>query len=187
MVWYPGQEGGRALADLLFGVVSPAGRLPITFPRSEGQLPLRYDHHPTGRGDDYLDGTGEPLFPFGFGLSYTTFAYSSLSVTSVGEPGTLPATVRATITNTGDRNGEEVVQFYLRDELASRTRPVMQLRGFERIHLEAGDSTEVTFTLDSADVALWRDGRWATEPGSFRLMVGASSRDIRLHTRWTLR
>ena len=187
MAWYPGQEGGDALADLLTGKLSPAGRLPITFPISEGQLPLYYDHRPTGRGDDYVDGTGEPLFPFGFGLSYTTFAYDSLRVTSDSAPGTLPLTVRCRVTNTGARDGDEVVQLYIHDEVASRSRPVMALRGVRRVHLAAGVSTEVTFPLRAADLSLYTDdGRWVVEPGSFRVMLGASSKDIRLQQHLTL-
>jgi beta-glucosidase len=188
MAWYPGQEGGYAIGDILRGSIDPGGRLPITFPISEGQLPLVYDHRPTGRGDDYLDGTGEPLFPFGFGLSYTTFEYSDLRVASAGAEGTLPLTVRARITNRGTRTGDEVVQLYVRDEVASLSRPVIQLRGFAKLTLAPGESREVSFPLTAADLAFYGlDGRWVTEPGSFRLMVGASSRDIRLHTRWTLR
>ena len=105
MAWYPGQDGGTALGQLLSGRLEPGGRSPITFPVSEGQLPLYYDHRPTGRGDDYVDGTGEPLFPFGFGLSYTTFAYSGLRVTA---DGTLPITITFTVTNTGSRSGTAV-------------------------------------------------------------------------------
>lgn len=132
---YPGDEGGNAIADVLFGDANPAGRLPITFPVSEGQLPLTYDHKPTGRGDDYVDLTGHPLFPFGYGLSYTTFAYSGLRITPDTIDADGSATVYATITNTGPRAGDEVVQLYIRDLLASVARPVQQLAGFTRITL----------------------------------------------------
>ena len=139
-VWYPGEVGGHAVADVLFGDCNPAGRLPITFPIAEGQLPLSYNHRPTGRGDDYLDLTGQPLFPFGFGLSYTEFDYSALRI----EPATIPAsgtaTVKCRVRNSGQRPGDEVVQLYVRDELASLARPVMQLAGFRRIHLAPGMS-----------------------------------------------
>lgn len=186
--WYAGQEGGSALADVLTGAVDPAGRLPVTFPVREGQLPLHYDHRPTGRGDDYADGTGEPLFPFGFGLSYTTFAYSDLQVVADSGAGRLPVTVRCRVTNNGGREGDEVVQLYLHDELATRDRPVMALRGAVRIHLAAGASQEVTFPLATADLALYGDdGRWVAEPGSVRIMVGASSKDIRLQERLVIR
>jgi len=188
MAWYPGQEGGTEVGRILAGRLDPGGRLPITFPISEGQLPLYYDHRPTGRGDDYLDGTGEPLFPFGFGMSYASFTYSQLSVTAPQGEGALPLTIRATITNTSQRAGDEVVQLYIHDELASLSRPVMQLRGAQRIHLEPGASGQVTFTLTRDDLAMIdRTGRWVVEPGSFRLMVGASSKDIRLQQRVTVR
>jgi beta-glucosidase len=179
--WYPGEEGGRAVADVLFGRENPAGRLPVTFPMADGQLPLAYDHKPTGRGDDYLDLTGMPLFPFGFGLSYTTFAYRDLHVTpdTIGRSGTV--TVGATVTNTGRRAGDEVVQLYVRDLLATVARPVMSLRRFLRVHLEPGASREILFTLGPADLTLLdRDLRPVVEPGRFRVLVGASSEDIRL-------
>jgi beta-glucosidase len=179
--WYPGEEGGHAVADVLFGDYNPAGRLPITFPISEGQLPLYYDHKPTGRGDDYLDLTGQPLFPFGFGLSYTTFAYSALSIepAEIAPNGT--ATVRCRVKNTGARAGDEVVQLYVHDVLASVARPVMQLEGFQRVHLEPGGEKELVFTLSREQLQMLdRDMRWVVEPGVFRIMVGASSKDIRL-------
>ncbi|MBW8773221.1 MAG: glycoside hydrolase family 3 C-terminal domain-containing protein [Gemmatimonadetes bacterium] len=188
MAWYPGQEGGAAVADLLLGEDSPAGRLPITFPISEGQLPLHYDHRPTGRGDDYLDGTGEPLFPFGFGLSYTTFAYYGLSIVPDGAPGTLPVTVTCTITNTGHRAGDEVAQLYVHDELATRDRPVLQLRGVQRIHLTPGEAKQVTFRLTNEELAMLDDaGHWVVEPGAFRVAVGASSKDLRVQGELVLR
>ncbi|MBC8089350.1 MAG: glycoside hydrolase family 3 C-terminal domain-containing protein [Phycisphaerae bacterium] len=179
--WYPGEEGGRAVADVLLGAYNPAGRLPITFPMAEGQLPLYYNHKPTGRGDDYLDLTGQPLFPFGFGLSYTLFEYSGLVI----DPGSINANgsvrVRCTVKNTGVRAGDEVVQLYLKDVLASVARPVMQLAGFSRVELKPGESRELTFTIDRQQLQrLDRDMRWIVEPGVFRVMIGASSRDIRL-------
>jgi beta-glucosidase len=171
--WYPGEVGGRAVADVLFGDYNPAGRLPITFAMSEGQLPLYYDHKPTGRGDDYLDLTGQPLFPFGFGLSYTSFEYSNLRIE--------PTTVRCTVRNTGSRAGDEVVQLYLRDVLASVARPIQELKGFTRIHLAPGEEREVAFPITADDLRMLdRDMRWVVEPGTFRVMVGSSSKDIRL-------
>ncbi|MGD8497208.1 MAG: glycoside hydrolase family 3 C-terminal domain-containing protein, partial [Gemmatimonadales bacterium] len=180
MAWYPGEVGGGAVADVLFGGVNPAGRLPITFPAAEGQLPLTYDHHPTGRGDDYVDLSGRPLFPFGYGLSYTRFEYSDLTV----EPAQIPpdghATVRIRVRNTGGRPGDEVVQLYLHDELASVTRPVQQLAGFRRIRLAPGEEREVAFELGPAQLRMLdAEMRWVVEPGAFRLGVGGSSRDIR--------
>src|SRR6185369_4024765 len=131
--------GGQAVADVLFGDYNPAGRLPITFPIAEGQLPLVYNHKPTGRGDDYLDLTGQPLFPFGFGLSYTTFDYSALSLepATIGPSGT--ATLRCKVKNTGARAGDEVVQLYVHDVLASVAQPLIALKGFQRIHLAPGE------------------------------------------------
>ncbi len=187
-VWYPGEEGGHAVAEVLFGDADPGGRLPITFPVAEGQLPLVYDHLPTGRGDDYLDLTGHPLFPFGFGLSYTTFEYSALAIEPLvmGPHGT--ALVRCRVRNTGSRAGDEVVQLYIRDVLASVARPVMQLEGFRRVHLAPGEETELTFPLSTEHLRMLdRDRHWVVEPGTFRVMVGASSQDIRLRGELTVR
>ena len=179
--WYSGEQGGHAVADVLFGDANPAGRLPITFPITEGQLPLHYDHKPTGRGDDYVDLTGMALFPFGFGLSYTTFGYSDLRIEPAAMAPDGTATVRCTIKNTGTRAGDEVVQLYTRDVLASMARPVMELKGFQRVRLEPGASAEVTFTLGPNELRMLdRDMKWIVEPGAFRVMIGASSKDIRL-------
>lgn len=179
--WYPGEQGGHAIADVLFGDVSPSGRLPITFAMSEGQLPLSYNHRPTGRGDDYLDLTGMALFPFGFGLSYTTFEYSNLRIGSAEITGAGSTTVTCTITNTGTRSGEEVVQLYVRDVLASLARPVMELQGFQRVALGPGQSKDVTFPVGPEQLKMLDDRlNWTVEPGEFRLMIGASSKDIRL-------
>ncbi|MBL0938338.1 MAG: glycoside hydrolase family 3 C-terminal domain-containing protein [Gemmatimonadaceae bacterium] len=177
MAWYPGEEGGPAMADVLFGDVNPSGRLPITFPQREGQLPLTYDHKPTGRGDDYLDGSGAPLFPFGHGLSYTTFAWDSMEVVR-----DTPSSrhVRVLLRNTGKRAGHEVVQLYIRDELTSVSQPLIALKATTRAFLEPGASRWADMTLpDSALALLDRDLKWVVEPGSFRLMLGASSTDIR--------
>lgn len=187
MAWYPGEEGGHAVADALFGESNPAGRLPITFPIAEGQLPLTYRHKPTGRGDDYLDLTGQPLFPFGFGLSYTTFEYSALAIEpAVIGPGGRAA-VRVRVRNTGAVRGEEVVQLYLRDVLTSVARPLMELAGFSRIVLAPGEEREVTFSVGREHLALVdRDLRRVVEPGVFRVMVGTSSKDIRLRGELTV-
>jgi beta-glucosidase len=180
-IWYPGEQGGDAVADVLFGDVNPAGRLPITFPITEGQLPLYYDHKPTGRGDDYVDSSGMPLFPFGFGLSYTTFEYSSLAIDPAAIDPSGTATVSCTVTNTGGRAGDEVSQLYIRDVLASVARPVMELKGFERITLAPRQSAKVTFRLGPEELRILdRDMRWVVEPGAVRVMVGGSSKDIRL-------
>ncbi len=179
--WYPGEEGGHAVADVLLGDYTPAGRLPITFPMAEGQLPLYYNHEPTGRDDDYVDLTGQPLFPFGFGLSYTTFDYSALAIEPASIPPDGTAVVRCRVRNNGARAGDEVVQLYLHQTVASVARPVMQLEGFRRVHLAPGDETEVRFTLSRAQLQMMdRHGRWVVEPGTFQVMIGASSKDIRL-------
>ena len=179
-VWYPGEAGGTAVADVLTGRADPAGRLPITFPLAEGQLPLRYNHKPTGRGDDYVDLTGQPLFPFGYGLSYTAFRYADLVISPASRPGDV-ATIRCRVTNTGPREGDEVVQLYLHQELASVAQPVIRLAGFERIRLRPGESREVTFDLgrDQLEI-LDRDMHRVLEPGDYRVMIGSSSKDIRL-------
>jgi beta-glucosidase len=185
--WYPGEVGGTAVADVLFGDVNPAGRLPVTFPIAEGQLPLRYNHKPTGRGDDYLDLTGQPLLPFGFGLSYTTFEYSSLTIqpSTLGTAGS--ATVSFVVKNTGRVAGDEVAQLYIRDVLASVARPVMQLAGFQRVHLAPGESKTVSIPLSNESLRMLdRDMRWVVEPGTFRIMVGSSSKDIRLRGELTV-
>jgi len=182
-VWYPGDEGGNAVADVLFGDYNPAGRLPVTFPVDVAQTPLYYNHKPTGRGDDYINLTGKPLFPFGYGLSYTNFDYSDLQienpVISKGEQ----TAIHFKITNTGNYDGDEVVQLYIKDLFASVARPVMELKGFQRIHLKKGETKEVSFTitpelLSMLDINLNR----VVEPGEFRIMIGASSNDIRLRT-----
>lgn len=182
-LWYPGEAGGLAVADLLFGDYNPAGRLPITFPVFEGQLPLVYNHKPTGRGDDYVNLTGQALFPFGFGLSYTTFEYSNLTLDKNECLAGDTVIVSCTVTNTGNLAGDEVVQLYLTDELASVARPVKELKGFKRIHLEPGESTEVSLALTpDAFEMLDKNMKKTIEPGNFRLMVGASSKDIRLRS-----
>ena len=180
-VWYPGEEGGNAVADVLFGDYNPAGRLPITFPVFEGQLPLVYNHKPTGRGDDYNNLTGQPLFPFGYGLSYTTFEYSNLDIINKSISATDSTQISLTVRNTGKVAGDEVVQLYLRDELASVVRPITELKAFKRITLKPGEATTVTFSvtpemLSMLDVNLNK----VVEPGDFRIMVGASCKDIRL-------
>jgi beta-glucosidase len=186
-VWYPGEEGGRALAEVLWGDFNPAGRLPITYPLAEGQLPLVYNHRPTGRGDDYLDLPGAPLFPFGHGLSYSTFEYSSLrmSPASIRADGTVQIVCR--VRNAGSRAGDEVVQLYVRDELASTVRPVLQLAGFRRVTLQPGESVDVSFSVGPDQLRMVDGrGRWVVEPGTFRVLIGGSSTDIRLKGAFTV-
>ena len=179
-VWYPGDVGGLAVADVLFGDANPGGKLPITFPRREGQLSLNYNHKPTGRGDEYLDLSGEALFPFGHGISYTRFEYSALELSpsvSAGES----VRISCKIKNTGTRAGEEVVQLYLHDLLSDVSRPVNELKGFRRISLDAGEEKAVTFVLSPDDLShLDIRMKKITEPGDFRVMIGSSSKDIRL-------
>lgn len=182
-VWYPGENGGNAVAEVLFGDYNPAGRLPITYPVFEGQLPLVYNHKPTGRGDDYNNLTGQPLFPFGFGLSYTRFEYSNLKFGADSIKTGDSTYVTVNITNTGKVAGDEVVQLYLHDEFASVARPVMELKGFKRIHLNPGETKEIRFAitpemLSMLDINLKK----IVEPGTFRIMIGASSKEIRQRT-----
>lgn len=179
--WYPGEAGGEAVAAVLRGEANPAGRLPITFPRSVGQLPLVYNHKPTGRVDDYMDMTGEPLFLFGFGLSYTAFEYSDLRM----EPAVISqdgkAVVSFRVKNIGGRAGDEVAQLYIHDALASVSRPVLELKGFARVSLAPGESKTISFELGPSELALLdKDLREVVEPGEFQIYLGASSRDIRL-------
>lgn len=181
LAWYPGERGGDAVADVLFGDYDPAGRLPITFPLAEGQLPLTYYHKPTGRGDDYADLSGSPAFPFGFGLSYTSFDYSGLEISPDAMAPNDSALVSFRIKNTGTVAGDEVAQLYIRDELASVAQPVIKLAGFRRVHLGPGEETRVSLRLDREQLALLNQQmHWVVEPGTFRIMAGASSTDIRL-------
>ncbi|HEV8125742.1 MAG TPA: glycoside hydrolase family 3 N-terminal domain-containing protein [Gemmatimonadales bacterium] len=188
LAWYPGEMGGDAVADVLFGDYNPAGRLPVTFPLSEGQLPLTYYHKPTGRGDDYADLTGRPAFPFGSGLSYTTFEYRDLDIAPNEIASRESVTVRFKVKNTGTRGGDEVAQLYLRDELASVAQPLMKLAGFRRIHLEPGEETSVSLHVPLIQLSMLdRDLRRVIEPGRFRVMVGGSVVDIRLRGMLTVR
>ena len=181
MAWYPGAEGGNAIADVLLGNVNPAGRLPITFPIAEGQLPLRYNHKPTGRGDDYVDLTGDPAFPFGYGLSYTHFAYSQLRIrpATIGPAGHARVTFR--VRNTGTRAGDEVPQLYVRPVVSAVAQPVMALKAVGRVRLAPGEEREVTFIVRANDLQILGDRlRWRVPAGTTTILVGASSNDIRL-------
>lgn len=175
-LWYPGQEGGAALADVLFGDYNPAGRLPVSVPREVGQLPVYYNRK-FPEGHDYVEVSRTPLYEFGYGLSYTRFAYDSLRVEVRGRDVKVSFDVR----NVGDRDGEEVAQLYVTDLTASVVRPRKQLRAFERVAIPAGGSRRVEFTLGGEAFALCdRQLRRVVEPGAFRIAVGASSEDIRL-------
>jgi beta-glucosidase len=173
--WYPGQEGGTAVARILFGDVNPGGKLTITFPRSVGQLPDFYDHKPS-RNRSYIFTSREPLFPFGHGLSYTTFKLDNLRVEPAEITPSSNATVSADVTNNGDREGDEVPQLYIHQRVSSVTRPVLELRGFQRVHLRPSEKTTVTFTLTPDSLALWNeDTKFVVEPGVFDILVGTSS------------
>lgn len=183
--WLPGEEGARAIGETLFGAVNPAGRLPITFPRSVGQVPITYNHKPSGmrssRYVNYVDESVEPLYPFGHGLSYTHFSYENLSVAP--QTATLGDTVDIglDVANTGGRSGEEVVQLYTRDEYASLPRPVKELRGYVRIPLAPGERKRVVFHLPVNQLAYYDEAlALVLEPGRFEVLVGGSSADIRL-------
>ncbi len=181
MLWYPGEEGGRATADFLFGKANPGGKLPITFPMNEAQLPLVYNHQPTGRGNDYNNLSGQPLFPFGFGLSYTQFDYSDIRLDRSTVSGVENTTVRFKLKNTGKYDGDEVVQLYIKDVLSSLVRPVQELKGFQRIHLKAGEEKEIVFEI-TPELLEQLNGELKpiVEPGIFRIMIGSSSRDLPL-------
>ena len=181
MAWYSGENGGNGFADILFGDENPAGRLPITFPVDEAQCPLYYNNKPTGRGDNYHNLTGQPLFPFGYGLSYTAFEYSNIEFSKNNISANESVEVSCTIKNAGTVVGDEVVQLYIRDELASVSRPIKELKGFKRITLNPGESQNVTFQLDPEALSMLdKDMKRLVEAGDFRIMLGASSKDIRL-------
>ena len=188
--WYPGSKGGTAVADILFGDYNPGGKLTVTFPKTVGQIPFNFPYKPASQ----IDGGKNPgpdgnmsringaLYPFGYGLSYTTFEYSDLEITPKVITPNQKAIVRLKVTNTGKRAGDEVVQLYTRDILSSVTTYEKNLAGFERIHLKPGESKEIVFTLDRKHLELLNaDMKWTVEPGEFAIMAGASSEDIRLN------
>ena len=188
--WYPGSKGGMAVADILFGDYNPGGKLTVTFPKTVGQIPFNFPYKPASQ----IDGGKNPgpdgnmsringaLYPFGYGLSYTTFEYSDLEITPKVITPNQKATVQLKVTNTGKRAGDEVVQLYTRDILSSVTTYEKNLAGFERIHLKPGESKEIVFTLDRKHLELLNaDMKWTVEPGEFAIMAGASSEDIRLN------
>jgi beta-glucosidase len=185
--WMGGTESGNAIADILFGDVNPGGKLPVSFPRVTGQVPIYYNHLNTGRPPDpnnrytskYFDVPWTPQFPFGFGLSYTKFRISNLqlSATTIPINGTLKVT--AEVENIGQRAGDEVVQLYIRDVAASSTRPVKELKGFQRVTLQPGEKKRVEFSLGPDLLGLYnREMRFVVEPGEFKVMVGSSSEDV---------
>ncbi|MFX1704054.1 beta-glucosidase BglX [Chitinophaga sp. CC14] len=190
-VWFQGHEAGNAIADVLFGNYNPSGKLTMSFPRNVGQIPIYYNYKNTGRPQpegptqkfrsNYLDVANDPLFPFGYGLSYTTFKYEglTLSVNKISSGKTIDVAFK--LTNTGAYAGEEIVQLYLRDQAASVTRPVKELKDFQKIKLQPGESKTVHFTIDKEKLSFFNSQlQWVAEPGTFDLMIGASSADIRL-------
>ncbi|NVO31712.1 beta-glucosidase BglX [Hymenobacter lapidiphilus] len=187
--WFAGSQAGNAIADVLFGRYNPSGKLPATFPESVGQIPLYYNHKSTGRPyagvaldkykSRYLDVSNDPLYPFGFGLSYTTFKYGKpeLSTTSLASGAMLD--VKVTVQNTGNYDGEEIAQLYLRDLVGSISRPVKELKGFQKVMLKKGETRTLTFRLNPADLSFYNtDLQFVAEPGDFEVMVGGNSRDV---------
>ncbi|UCF35703.1 MAG: beta-glucosidase BglX [Acidobacteriota bacterium] len=188
VVWHLGSQAGHAISDVLFGDYNPSGKLPVGFPHHVGQQPLYYSHKNTGRPNQqpivfwshYTDAPNDALYPFGHGLSYTKFEYSDVKLSSatLGMDGEVEVSV--TLTNAGDRTGSEVVQLYVRDLVGSVTRPVKELKGFQKIELAAGATKEVTFTLSAEDLAFYtRDGEWKAEPGKFKVFIGTSSTEVK--------
>lgn len=172
--WYPGQEGGHAVADIIFGNYNPAGRLPVSVPRSVGQLPVYYS---LGRQNKYVEGESTPLYAFGYGLSYTFFEYTDLSISQVGEV----THISCVIKNSGNYDGEEVVQLYVQDNISSVATPPIQLKDFERVFLKKGESRKISFILKPHQLSLFNlQMEEETEPGEFTAMMGAASNDIRL-------
>ena len=195
-VWFGGSEAADAICDVVFGDVAPSGKLTVTMPRSVGQIPIYYNHLNTGRPNpkwftkfttNYLDVPNDPLFPFGYGLSYTTFEYSPMTLSSDAMTTSGKITASVNVTNTGAVEGTEVVQFYIRDMVGSIARPVQELKGFERISLKPGESRTVTFTIDAELLKFYnKDLEYVCEPGQFEAMIGPNSRDVQRKT-FTLR
>jgi len=188
--WWLGTQAGNAIADVLFGKYNPSGKLPMSFPRTEGQIPIYYAHFSTGRPPDndseanyrsgYIDLPNSPKFPFGYGLSYTRFTYGdiSLSKTTLRPSETLE--IKVTVTNTGNYDGEETVQLYIRDRVASVVRPVKELKAFKKVFLKKGESREVRFTLTVEDLKFYgKDLQRIAEPGEFQVFAGSNSRDVK--------
>jgi len=185
--WMGGTQSGNAIADILFGDVNPGGKLPVTVPRTVGQVPIYYNHMNTGRPPEaqnrytskYYDLPWTPLFPFGYGLSYTTFKISNLQLSAPRISANGKLTVSVEVENTGRRAGDEVVQLYIRDLVATMTRPVKELKGFQRVSLQPGEKRRVEFGLGPEHLGFWnREMRYVVEPGEFRVMVGANSVDL---------
>ena len=189
-VWFGGTEAGNAIADVLFGDVNPSGKLSTTWPQNVGQVPLYYNHKNTGRPlgegawfqkfrSNYLDVSNDPVYPFGYGLSYTSFTYSDLKLSSTNLKGSQKLTATVTLSNKGNRDGKEVVQLYIRDLVGSMARPVKELKGFQKVFLKAGESTTITFTISTNDLKFYNsDLKYDWEAGDFQVMIGGNSRDL---------
>ena len=177
--WFLGQETGNVVAEAIFGLINPAGKLTVTYPRNVGQVPSYYNALAPGRPRQLWNASYDPTYPFGYGLSYTTFSYSeiTLSKTRMGKKDTIMAQV--TVTNTGTRAGDEIVQLYVRDEVSSLVRPDKELKGFARIALQAGESKTVSIPISATSLQFWKDGKWITEPGQFSVMMGTSSLNVK--------
>lgn len=183
MAWYPGEQGGNGIADILFGDYNPSGRMPVSVPRCEGQIPVHYSQ---GVQRDYMDCPGTPLFTFGYGLSYTKFEYSGMKL-AAGDGHEVVQTVTCTVTNTGGWDGEEVVQLYVNDEVSSVVIPALQLKGFKKVFLKKGESKEVSFTLTRKDLSFYnKDMEFTAEPGTFNVMIGGSSDKLPLQGSFVL-
>ena len=184
--WFPGESGGIAVAKVLFGEINPSGKLPVTFPLSLGHLPVYYNRKPSSN-RSYIDMDSRPVYSFGHGLSYTTFKYSNLVIDTEGDSKAPMVNISVDIENSGLREGAEVVQLYLRDNISSVTTPIMELKGFEKVRLASGEKKTVRFKLGFEELALWnREMKQIVEPGEFSLMVGSSSEDIRLNGSFTI-
>jgi len=191
-VWFGGSEAGYAIADVLFGNVNPSGKLTTTFPQNVGQVPIYYAHKNTGRPleegkwfskfrSNYLDVSNDPVYPFGFGLSYTSFAYSDISLSSTSLKGNQKLTATVTVTNNGKYEGKEVVQLYIRDVVGSVTRPVKELKGFQKISLKPGESKTVSFTITPEDLKFYNyDLKYDWEAGDFQIMIGTNSKEVKM-------
>ncbi len=188
--WWLGTEAGNAIADVLFGDYNPSAKLPISFPRAEGQIPIYYDHFSTGRPatsdsdrfyrSAYIDLSIYPKFPFGYGLSYTNFSYSDITLSSSTMKKNQPIKATVTVTNTGDYDGEETVQLYIQDLVGSVVRPVKELKGFQKIFLKKGESKQVSFTIDADKLKFYNDElKYIYEPGDFKVYVGGNSQDVK--------
>src|SRR5687767_1860983 len=187
-VWHAGTEAGNAIADVLFGNYNPSGKLSTTFPRNLGQVPIYYNHKNTGRPSaenspkfqsNYLDVPNSPLFPFGYGLSYTTFSYSDITLDKKEMRAGDKINASVTVTNTGNYDGEEVVQLYIRDVVGSITRPLKELKGFQKIFLKKGESRKVNFTITTDDLKFYNYNlQWVAEPGDFEIMIGTNSQHV---------